>query len=214
MGLAGFDSRLRTPGNGKTGNNKPKGNEVPNHCQNFTDVAGPTSDLRLLIEKLYNEDGEVLLSNLMPRPENEPSNWYKWECANWGTKWGDYDHFVDAYDLFEEDEDKDTISFGYHTAWGPFSAGFWEKVSAMFPTLTFSTTYEESGCCFAGAVLAKNGVVFEKYTENLPDFPSGDGDQYVEAFDKWNDEMAVLRDQMADWCAEQMANHDSAEVTA
>ena len=177
---------------------------MPNHCQNYTDVAGPTGDLQRLIEQMTNTEGDLLLSNLVPASANEDSTGYTWERENWGNKWGDYDHFLDGQDIIDNGDGTDTLSFGYMTAWSPFSTGFWQKVSRNFPTLRFSTTYEEHGSCYAGAVLAQNGVVFEKYTETLPDYPVGDGDEYLDAYDKWVDEMAVLRDQLADWCAEQM----------
>lgn len=182
---------------------------MPNHCENHTDISGPNADLHNLIGKMNNSDGELLLSNLMPRPEHEASNDYDWERTNWGTKWGDYDHFLDFGDWTEGDDGVDTLSFSYMTAWSPFSTAFWEKVSAMFPALTFATTYEEYGMCYAGAVLAKNGLVVEEYTETLPDYPSGDSSKYLDAYDKWLDEMTQLRDRLADTCAEKMSSFAS-----
>ncbi len=93
-------------------------------------------------------------------------DWYDWAWKNWGTKWGDSDHWEIPS---EEQVEAGEVFYRYDTAWGPFHEGFWGKVSEMFPTLTFVTIYSEPGMCFCGASAAKNGHVVTRYTEDLPE---------------------------------------------
>ena len=109
-------------------------------------------------------------------------NWYDWAIQNWGTKWGDYNH----YSVIRNDDGQFGIEIGYETAWSPFIPTFWEKVSAMFPDLEFVVVYEEPGMCFAGSEKYKNGeTVFEAclddYTKTLPEV-DWDNDDSFEAF--------------------------------
>jgi hypothetical protein len=69
------------------------------------------------IISLYNELLKGVNSNMfnhiMPRPEEEDKNWYKWNNMNWGTKW-------DAYNLGDPILiDMNTVSINFDTAWNP-----------------------------------------------------------------------------------------------
>lgn len=134
-------------------------------------------------------------------------DWYEWASAeeNWGTKWGDYDHYGDSGDEATEVNGEWHITYTYQTAWGPFSDTFWRNVSMKFPTLTISTSYEESGMCFMGAVAAKNGVLFSAYAEDaFPDFPDNtlpDGSEdpdWDEKYMNYLDETTRRREEMSD----------------
>jgi hypothetical protein len=81
-------------------------------------------------------------------------DWYGWSLANYGNKWGDYDVHIEKV----ETDDTKEIVVTYTTAWGPFEACFFKKVSKMFPNCLFATKFSESGMDFVGASVAKNGI--------------------------------------------------------
>lgn len=84
------------------------------------------------------------------------SNWYDWNCSNWGTKWdvceGD----------FELDADGKSGSGWFDTAWSPPIAAY-EKLKDM--GFSIHATYNESGMGFCG--LWNDGV--EEYIDNMYD---------------------------------------------
>lgn len=135
------------------------------------------------------------------------TNWYDWACAeeNWGTKWGDYDHFCDSGDEAIEITGGWYISYSYNTAWGPFSDTFWTKVSLMFPNTIISTSYEESGMCFMGAIAVKNGEIVTTYQENFfPDFPDSDGENFDELYCEYLEKVTERREGLSDMVFEQL----------
>jgi hypothetical protein len=112
---------------------------------------------------LNAEDWEKQQQNLATHGVKD---WYDWALKNWGTKWGDHDHWeIPSEDQVETGE----VFYRYDTANSPFNDAFWEKVSLMFPTLTFVTIYSEPGNSFCGASAAKDGSVITRYTVDLPE---------------------------------------------
>jgi len=69
-------------------------------------------------------------------------DWYDWSLANWGTKWGDCETQLVHHFPTE-------ILYAFDTAWGP-PIELIEKLSAKYPTLTFTIVYEELGMGFMG----------------------------------------------------------------
>ena len=91
------------------------------------------------------EDNEVL------KEKYGATNWYDWNCSNWGTKWD-----VDI-DIYEENDCEMYMSFD--SAWSP-PTNWLNKVSEDYPKLHFTLEYEEGGCAFKGIfeVCVDNGV--------------------------------------------------------
>lgn len=113
-------------------------------------------------------------------------DWYDWALANWGTKWGDYDHYNDERYV-------DSHKIGYMTAWGPFSNNFWQVVSAKWATLTFSVTYDEPGMGFLGGAKYANGeVLYERHIDNVYDIIGELDWEDDEARDEWMDKKSNL----------------------
>ena len=81
------------------------------------------------------------------------TNWYDFCCAEWGTKWGAYDCYI------EQDED-DVFVLRYNTAWSPASPVL-QKLSEMYPDLIFEQHVLDEGMGFAGTQHWENG----SYTE-------------------------------------------------
>jgi len=122
-------------------------------------------------------------------------NWYDWAYVNWGTKWGDYDYISAQMNLIDTWETAD-ISLSFHTAWGPFEPQFWLKVSADYPTLTFSIGYHEPGMMFLGSETYKNGE--QTYSEHSEDYSveTGDIPDDSDEFDDWWSKFENLRDRI------------------
>lgn len=113
--------------------------------------------------------------------------WYEWAIANWGTKWGDFDTQIERssvyyeikddkvvfpYDNEDKQDNNEYIRFHFDTAWSPPIKAF-ERISKMYPTLTFILRYTESGMEFKGEATFTNGAV----TDNrLPYVPEWDDD--------------------------------------
>lgn len=82
------------------------------------------------------------------------TDWYNWEVANWGVKWGD------SSTILCEHSEAETI-FRFETPWGPPDTGM-AAVSAAFPSLRFVLGYIGEGCEFVGAALFVKGQVAEE----------------------------------------------------
>lgn len=67
-------------------------------------------------------------------------SWYEWSIENWGTKW-------DAFRY--EQVDDDPFTFRFETAWS-FPTPIFEKLAALYPTLTFECWTHDEGDCFGG----------------------------------------------------------------
>ena len=146
---------------------------MPNWCSNSTLITGSQTEISQLANIIITKDGEnetVKITNLLPQPTDvEPTVQWQWE--NWGIKWGDCDSYI-------TDQKDDALSLTYETPWGPFEPHFWQKVSQQFPSLVFSTTFDEGGMCFHGVMAIRNGEVLYEETREYPDLPDD--------FD-WND---------------------------
>lgn len=111
-------------------------------------------------------------------------DWYDWSCANWGTKWGDCNLEMDApYDSGATW----ILHARYETAWSP-ADGALKHISAMFPTLTFITEFDEEGGHFAGCVVYRNGsTIFDDgfVPADYEGEMDWEDDESVEAYYDW-----------------------------
>ena len=151
---------------------------MPNWCENRVDICGEEKDIKAFKEKAI-KDGKFEFKNLIPVPKellsttvgyreglkgtwikdkdgNEieipesklhewkdkygATNWYDFCCSKWGTKWD-----IDAH----IEEDSDSISLQFETAWGP-ATGIFDYIQDNFPELDVSWFYDEPGNELAG----------------------------------------------------------------
>lgn len=102
------------------------------------------------------------------------TDWFSWQVANWGVKWGDIDTDVDV--------DGGSLFIRFDTPWGSPTEGL-TQVSVLFPTLTFLVGYNEGGAGLLGAACFRNGDV-ERAEADYPDGSEHDedaGDGFWEA---------------------------------
>ncbi len=156
---------------------------MPNWCENSIDIDGPADKLALFVSRIEeNEDG--MLSAHYPRPDSKVQQlneseecflhefkkqmgterevtldeaWYYWNIHNWGTKW---DIPLDELSYADLDPGDRTWSVSFMSAWSP-PVAWLHKVSEDNPELDFSIEFVEYGCCFAGAMVWKNGVIHD-----------------------------------------------------
>jgi hypothetical protein len=112
--------------------------------------------------------------------------WYEWKIANWGTKWGDFDTRIERSSIYyeikdvkvtfpyEDEHDTEYIRFRFDTAWSPPIKAF-ERISKLYPALTFILRYTESGAGFKGEATFIDGTVDDT---RLPYIPEWDDDYF------------------------------------
>ena len=103
-------------------------------------------------------------------------DWYDWQTANWGVKWGDSDTQISKWE-------DGSISGTFTTPWGPPIEGI-IKISRQFPNCTFHLSWSEEGVCLIGAVRIVNGEQVQSYEIDDADWPDwnedDDGVKYAE----------------------------------
>jgi len=79
-------------------------------------------------------------------------DWYDWQYAKWGTKWGDCDTYLSGVEGYSQ------VEFGFTSAWSPPIEGI-AHITTLFPTLEFALAYTEEGMDFYGLTTFDNGDV-------------------------------------------------------
>ena len=87
-------------------------------------------------------------------------DWYEWNCANYGSKWTDFDGVINTYEA-------GLLDVVFVSAWSPIIQGM-VHVSKEFPTLNFILTYEEGGMQFLGGAGIKNGKIVGEIEGEYP----------------------------------------------
>ena len=158
---------------------------MPNWCDNNLTVTGDAEAIKRFVADITNEDESIeILKNLVPFPmelEGKEITYkdgnvfgraftdegYSWCLRNWGTKWGDCETEITVND--------DYLVLRYQTAWSPALAGI-ERISRLFPTLTFQTDWVEEGLQSIGAASYQDGRE-SVYDVPEEDFPSWEEDE-------------------------------------
>jgi hypothetical protein len=179
---------------------------MPNWCYNELEVQGTPDRVADFIEAIHNSDAEPggdnysILQNIVPMPEElvgtsapgDTPNWYDWQSANWGVKWGDcYTRYIDTVPAIGSPPED-----GYHiaqltfdTPWGPAEAGL-RKVSEAYPDLVFRLSYEEAGMGFFGRAVFRAGEITASMEGSMnQSFDTGDNP----ADEEWLYEGTMLR---------------------
>ena len=112
-------------------------------------------------------------------------DWYEWNCANYGSKWSDYEVVIERDDAGE-------LDLCFVSAWSPVIQGI-VRVSSQFPTLEFVLTYDEGGMAFMGACAIQDGELRAHIEEDYPEMTEDEsnGDRYEQFYDRV---LAVLKD--------------------
>lgn len=126
-------------------------------------------------------------------------DWYDWQQANWGIKWGDCETFIDGDPHTETVNGAEVtkVTLIYDTPWAPFSESFWEKITKAWG-VSIVETYREEGMVFLGVRSFKNGMMTyesnSSHTDIMPDYfdvmnewwdGPQDGDPPDEMIDDW-----------------------------
>ena len=150
----------------------------PNWCSNDLYVEGSKESIDAFQALLKTGEGDFDFNLFIPYPskyeeldmlreqaEKDGVEWdklpkdgynqggYDWCIENWGTKWN-------AYEASIERTSDESMSGWFDTAWSP-PLGVLQAMSEMFPTLSFTLSYEEGGMCLAGNSTYKNGIEVE-----------------------------------------------------
>jgi hypothetical protein len=103
-------------------------------------------------------------------------DWYDWNCANYGSKWTDFDGVIDTYEA-------GLLEVVFVSAWSPIIQGM-VHVSKEFPTLNFILTYEEGGMAFLGGAGIKNGEIVGEIEGEYPSMSGEDDEDYDAHYEK------------------------------
>jgi len=177
---------------------------MPNWCDNTLRVTGDAEALKRFVVDITNEDESItILKNLVPFPAELEGpeitalggevvgraftdDGYSWCLRNWGTKWGDCETEITVND--------DYLVIRFQSAWSPALAGI-ERISRLFPTLTFQTDWVEEGLQSIGAASYQDGRE-SIYDVPEADFPSWEEDENGEIdWDALHDAIGELREQ-------------------
>lgn len=91
-------------------------------------------------------------------------NWYDWQVANWGTKWGCYDVVGESQDTWHRHDDGDTSSYiwcYYNTAWSPATEAL-RQISQQFPNLEFRHAFSDEGGNYLGYEVLQDGQITDQ----------------------------------------------------
>lgn len=158
---------------------------MPNWCNCTMTVEGEPEKVAEFVSQMkgVDEDGAVVALDfeaVMPMPRvlsgrTSPSegiiNWYDWQVANWGVKWG-----ACRSDVSQSNGDR-VAFYTFDTPWGP-AVNWQERVIEYYPWLSFSFTWEEWGMMFAGEQHGDKGIASdveerelteEEWKEQFPD---------------------------------------------
>lgn len=114
------------------------------------------ASLDLLVKKWERDNKEVPWNDRPPRPKDGYNQGgYEWCNQHWGTKWNASDVVVIPE---SSDDDDETSVITFSTPWGPPFPVI-EKLSEIFPDLTFSLSYWEGGMGFMGEIVVHNGQI-------------------------------------------------------
>lgn len=126
--------------------------KMPNWCNNAFHIHGTQEEINHFLSKWTNKkciDGEwtskrcLKFNDFVTIPKEEEENWYDWNVNNWGTKWDLVEDMTTVITLDTE------IQVETQTAWAP-PLKFFETLSKMYPTMTFTVSYHEEGMMFCG----------------------------------------------------------------
>lgn len=152
---------------------------MANYCYNKLTVRGNPHELNRFRSKVWKNEKEPLdFNSTVPIPKeleetDSPNNakpiikqilkakyghdnWYDWQLANWGCKWGPYDGIEDPKEIIYKNG-KGKIVYEYNTPWCP-PAEWLINTSKQFPMLTFENYCNEPGCNFKGTQIFINGI--------------------------------------------------------
>lgn len=164
---------------------------MPNWSYNSLILEGSSSNL----EKFYIENNsdeirrgkkeELSFNKSIPRPDSEEENWYKWNCANWGTKWDACYITFKKEKKYYNDNITNTLlvmnrklsrniepvvpviqelfsyyiyTYNFDTAWSP-PIPWLQKVSLLYKNIKFNLEYSIEGFDNGGNIIIKNGNI-------------------------------------------------------
>ena len=153
---------------------------MANWCINSLEVTGDEAKVEDFVKK-FTENGvsafiptpkeleDTEAPAVYKNPEKAKENiekygaadWYDWRVKNWGTKW-------DVGELCLSDRSEEYAYFAFETAWSPIVEAM-SKIAEMYPELTFSLDYEESGMGFFGKVTYRDGEVLQQFDYDWED---------------------------------------------
>ena len=98
------------------------------------------------------------------------NDWYNWNVRNWGTKWdvavGDNEAYSDTYiEGPTENGENLVVYYNFHTAWSPPYPAM-EKLSAQYPKLLFTLSYEEETGWGGEAEFLRGKLISESTYDN------------------------------------------------
>lgn len=168
---------------------------MPNWCYNEVTIDGFTVHLKNLADKAAanNEKEDLsLLRAFIPMPEEYTTlegynnGGYEWAINNWGTKWAESSIQMSGNVFGNTGQ----IIYQFDSPWCPPNIGY-QKISEMFPNLTFIHYWDEPGMCFCGISVTIGGeqIMIEEVDQEYPGY---DGDSETGEED-YNEQILEIR---------------------
>lgn len=112
------------------------------------------------------------------------ADWYDWNCANYGSKWSDFDGVFGTITPTE-------LNMTFMSAWSPIGEGI-RNVSKKFPTLDFVLSYEEGGMAFCGGYAFRNGEIIADIEGEYPSMNGVDDEDYDAMYEQVTETLEAI----------------------
>lgn len=141
---------------------------MPNWCSNNIVITGDKETLTKIWEECF-DDGILRFTKIVPYPEGMiySNEGYNWCYTNWGVKWDLSKECGADFELHAEDG---AITGWFETAW-TFPGVVMKALSKKYP-VHIELDFDETGMCFMGNNVYKNGEETSVYYLDGDDYPN------------------------------------------
>lgn len=168
---------------------------MPNWVSVVLSVEGNVKEVNKFVKEVQRtkdeatdefDDNPLCFQKIIPRPANKSDDWYNWNIANWGTKWG---ACRTEFDIKEQGKEA-LATYNFDTAWS-FPEPIINKLITKYKKLTFQFTGDEESNSFWVTGEGANGEASIEYGEfeTCEDFQAfGKTHHYCPECNDWTDE--------------------------
>lgn len=172
--------------------------EAINEGKFLNHVIPVPEDLQIVAGRLGDGDEQKALEakEQSNRLKYGHANWYDFCVARWGTKWD-----VDAYEKveFDDQHDRNKITFGFDSAWSPPIGVYEELVEQGFSVRAY---YYEPGMAFCG--------LWEDGDDLFYEIGGMTSEEVAETIPEDLDSIMGISEGMAEWEAENAEDEEQA----